>query len=405
MNTKIEKFQIFYLLIPIVIYLYLLLQYSANRPVGDDFHSVLNFLNIYLDKNTLEDKLLYLFAPHNEYKLLFNNLSQVIIYSLNGEINFTAMLLIAFFGLLFIYFVFFREFSMLNLPLYFFIPIGFILFNIAQYELTFWPMASLQGYYQTLFSITSIYFFTRNRFTLALLFFIFSMLQGGMWMSLAVVLIFNLLASKNYLKFFIFLVFLIGIYLFMHFTLMNPPGHSIIENGMKIFHLILFSLGVIGGITGSGILAFLYSIAFFIYIYNLKEKIKSNILNNSFSLNVFFMFLVSIPALSLNRLHTGLGASLSSRYSFVSIMLLASLYLFVLSQSITERERKKVFVTFLLISVILYLFSFRHIETLQERKNSILNSHFYQFPTSWAIPIVNDSITKKVFSFEYLFSK
>lgn len=164
-NIKGKKYLIIGCM-PIIIFVYILYFYSLNKPVGDDFDSVLMFLNNYVDMNSMKEKFLYLFHPHNEYKLVFSNAIQIIILELTGSINFVYLVFIAFLGLLiFLYFIF-KYFNNFNLSLMYFIPIPFLLFNPIQLNLSLWAMASMQSYYQFLFAFLSVYYLHKNKIIL-----------------------------------------------------------------------------------------------------------------------------------------------------------------------------------------------------------------------------------------------
>ena len=58
MNSIKEKSVYVLIYLPIIIYIYFLYFYSLNKPIGDDFDSVLMFLNNYVDMNSIKDKFL-----------------------------------------------------------------------------------------------------------------------------------------------------------------------------------------------------------------------------------------------------------------------------------------------------------------------------------------------------------
>jgi len=395
-NSIKEKSVYVLIYLPIIIYIYFLYFYSLNKPIGDDFDSVLMFLNNYVDMNSIKDKFLYLFYPHNEYKLVFSNIIQIIILKLTGSINFVYMIFIGFFGesiLLYFIFKYFKEF---NLSLIYFIPIPFLLFNLVQYNLSLWPMASMQSYYQFLFAFLSLYYLHKNKIVFFYLFVVMSMFQGGMWVSLSVVIIGKFLIDKSYRRLLFLLLLIFFIFIFMEYTGMNKPGHDIIQNALQLVKVFKFSIGLIGSIFNVYSYAALFATVIIISLVYIIKAWKFEVLKNSLAFNMISIFLVAIPAVAINRVHTGVEASLSSRYSLISIFLIIFIYLFLL-KNINKKYLKRIFYFICFLSISLYVYNFKYVEKIKQRYAYVHSNTYPAFNKTLGSKILKNSFKKNIF--------
>jgi hypothetical protein len=394
-NIK-EKYLYILFILPILFYFILLLLYSVNKPFGDDFHSVLIFLNNYSELNSIVDKFFYLFTPHNEYKLVFSNIVQIILLKLNGQINFVHLIFLGFSGLVLIVLFIYKYFKSLNLPVAYFLPIPLIIFNLVQYNLSLWAMASMQSYFQYLFTFLSVYYLFKNKTYLFNLFFVFSMLQGGMWMPLFTVVFIKFILNKYYKKLFNLLLLTFLIVLFMYYTGFKKPEHDILQNMMQVIGIIKFSLGVIGSVFNIYHYAVLLAILILFLLIYILIHYKLNILNNTLSFNIIFILIVSIPALAINRIHTGIEASLTPRYSLTSIFLMVFIYLFLLENE-HKKYRKNIFLIFLTFTIFLYAYNLKFIKNFKSRYLYVKINSYPACDSFKGQPVYAESARKKIF--------
>ena len=372
--------------------------YSLNIPYADDFHAVLQFLNHYEEQKNLFAKTLSLFTPHNEYKLVLSNLIQIILFWVNGSIDFRILIYMGMLGLFLIFSLYFRTYKKLQLAVYFAIPIPFLLFNLSQYELALWGMASLQGYYQLLFALLSIYFLTNHKMLYAYIFLVFAMFQGGMWMSTFTIFVLHFILTKEYKK--IFLTFFIVLIFFILSYLMgfNKPGHNIIENILKGKEVFLFALGVLGSISSDIVVARFIALGVSVLFVWVVITHKNQV-TGSFHFYVLTLMIISVVALSINRIHTGLESSISSRYSILSIVTVTSLYMTLVEiYRLKTDVLKKILYFFSVFSIIMYVNNLSLFKTVEERYNYLNSTLLPAIDADVGANILKDSNEKKIYT-------
>lgn len=157
MNLKHYSFYaIVLMLIPILSYAFLVVHFSVNIPIWDDYDSVLSFL-ISHPSDTVQ-----LFAQHNEHRIAWTRLVVRAYYALFGEINFRHLIYAGNTALFFIWFMLFKIFREKNLPAICFIPVTYLVFQPQSWENMTWAMAALQNYYSLLWALLTLYFWARR---------------------------------------------------------------------------------------------------------------------------------------------------------------------------------------------------------------------------------------------------
>ena len=73
--------------IPIFIYYYYIGIYAVNIPFWDDFSSIYEFTNSYMNSDCFADKLHLIFSQHNEHRIVFNRVLTLIIFYTKGNID------------------------------------------------------------------------------------------------------------------------------------------------------------------------------------------------------------------------------------------------------------------------------------------------------------------------------
>jgi hypothetical protein len=155
LSTK-NLLAVFLIFFPIIIFYLVFQKYAVNIPHWDDF-AVRNTLAKILETNSIFEKIKLLFSQHNEHRILLTRLSAWLVFLLQGTLNLKGLMLIGFFALFGILVILFQISKKYNSPLYAFVPISFILFNIGLFENTFWGMASVQNFGVVFFAFLTLY--------------------------------------------------------------------------------------------------------------------------------------------------------------------------------------------------------------------------------------------------------
>lgn len=155
LSTK-NLLTVFLIFFPVIVF-YLVFQKNAvNIPHWDDF-AIRNTLAKILETNSIYEKIKLLFSQHNEHRILLTRLSAWFVFLLQGTLNLKGLMLIGFFALFGILIILFQISKKYNSPLFAFVPISFILFNVGLFENTFWGMASVQNFGVIFFAFLTFY--------------------------------------------------------------------------------------------------------------------------------------------------------------------------------------------------------------------------------------------------------
>lgn len=369
----------------IIMHWVILYRYSLNVPILDDFLSVLQYLNRYVEIESGIDKILFIFAPYNEYKLVLSNCVQITLLWIFAEIDFRMMVFVASLGLvaimwIYIFYFYNKFYKGFKISIWYFMPVVFLLFNLSQYDFAMWSMAALQGYTQMAFSLGAVYFFAKRDMFWTLFFLVCGMFQGGMWMPTLAIFVFASMIKKEYKNLYMMLFVAFVSIVFMYVTDMNAPAHDLMKNLGQKWDIILFAFGVLGSITGelksAYLLGMIEVVVFGVFVFWRKDNIWE-----SFAFLSALIIMMASAALAINRIHTGIESCILSRYSLVSIIFTISLYFFVLEQTKQMRESKNingsffVFLVFLVAGIGLYGIGFYKFY-MKENKYEYANFYF-----------------------------
>ena len=144
-----------------LIYCLLVLIFSKNIPVGDDYW-LLDFLNKFFLTDQPEEKLELLIAPHNEHRLILTKVLSVFLIKVFGDIDFRYLIFLSNIAFLLGVFHLIRLLSLgaFATPA---LLIALVMVNPQAHKLMFYPMAAIQAYFGFFFSISYIDAVVRDR--------------------------------------------------------------------------------------------------------------------------------------------------------------------------------------------------------------------------------------------------
>ncbi len=392
------------MVLPVLFYVWTALAYTVNMPYWDDYDSVLNWINQFItNHNNLKFIFYMLLRQHNEHRILFDRIIVLSDYYLFHSINFIYLNFIGYAGLLALFFIIILIGKNKGLSIYELIPLPFLLLSLAQYELISFAMASLQQYWEFLFSLSAIIAVTapdkpstNNFLACFLLAVAASFTSAGGLIVFPVVLIF-LIYTKNTRHSIIWLASSSLVFI-LYFVILkyHPTGILISSHIYALEHPLLYLayifsfIGSMAGSTGLifGILFFLISIIMMLKYHNKNLDI----------LFITLFILSTSAAAGLSRMGLGIGQALSSRYTIYSSVYLALLYILIINQIKQKPARKTFFVIFFIFSAALYIYWIPEGLTNLNHKYAQLQ-HSLVYPNQKrAQEIINKSIDLKVFS-------
>jgi hypothetical protein len=221
-NNKIFGFA---LLLPVLLWVFIILSYSVNVPWFDDFDPFPDFLRSWIDAGTIEEKLTLLFQPNNEHRMVIGKLIALLYFKLTGTLNITFIHIAGGCFTLGTLALIWSAFKKQNFSIWYFLPVPFLLFQF-QYHLVFlWAICSMQHQTVVFFVILSMFLLSRRHFLWSILAAIcatYAMSSGiFVWVSGAVILI----LGSRYRQLGIWVLtgaIAIGLY----FTGMSPQGNE-----------------------------------------------------------------------------------------------------------------------------------------------------------------------------------
>lgn len=183
------------IILPAVLLLCVILQFSVNVPWFDDFDPFPDFLNQWTHAKGATEHLSLILKPNNEHRMVFGKLATLLIYWTTATLNFTYLHLIGFVFILGTWGLFFKVFKENGLSNKVFLPVSWFLFQ-WQFQMVFlWAICSLQHPPVVFFLCLSMYLLANTRFVYAVLFGFcatFSMSNGiFVWVAGTAVLIYQ----------------------------------------------------------------------------------------------------------------------------------------------------------------------------------------------------------------------
>lgn len=384
--------------LPIILYFYFLSEYSLNIPKWDD-HALKAFILDFQNADGILAKFQTFFKQHNEHRIAFDRLITLIVFQIHGTIDYRWLMWVGNFTLIGILFIYYKIFQKQKISLLFFVPIPLILFQLQLWENTFWGMAALQNFGINFFILLLIYLISsakKGHFYAALLFAFFATYTSGNGITVFPVCIVLLVLQRRFkdtLVFGITSILLIGAY-FYHYQMppSNPPmigiGLGKIIFGFfsflgSAFDLIPNSSGRIKlTILAGGVLFIISAITAIYLIFNSKFFKKNRFLNHTelFVLGVLMFLMGTTIVVTFTRISFGEIGLLTSRYKIYSILLLITLYTFIISK--IELTQLK----WLAFSLILMAFGFNIMANYLNFKEVInFRNQLISFSVNWKL--------------------
>ncbi|HRC71501.1 MAG TPA: hypothetical protein PK880_03090 [Candidatus Competibacter sp.] len=144
-------------LIPVISHVFLVVHFSVNIPILDDYDTVLAYLNT-------PGSLRYqtLFEQHNEHRVVWTRLVAEVFYDLFGQVDFRNLIYVGNLAFLLIFALLLKLFNLQKTPTIFFMPVPYLLFQPQAWENMTWATGALQNYFVLLFALLAFCFWNRE---------------------------------------------------------------------------------------------------------------------------------------------------------------------------------------------------------------------------------------------------
>lgn len=334
------------LLLPVIIYFRVLDLYAINIPKWDD-HALKMFLLEYIDASTFSKKLTALLKQHNEHRIALTRYIAWIDYSIIGKLNYRHLMLAGNILLLGILFIWGKVLIINKKPLYVLLPLPFLWLTLAHWENMYWGMASIQNFGVVTLVVASIYFLSREQLTafiLSVLLFLAAVATSGnglIMLPIGSALLF-LLKDRKKLIIWHILCIPVAILYFTNFakTPYNPESKASLPELVKGYMAFLgsfaeafpvgnhFNITIIMG-TILFVVAISIGITCFLRLLRNHYKNKETKATDIFCLGLLVFILGTGAIVVFGRAGFGLEGLITSRYKIYSLLLVMTVYLFV----------------------------------------------------------------------------
>ncbi|WP_016752878.1 hypothetical protein [Leptospira kirschneri] len=357
----------FIFLFSVCIYFHTIRKYSVNFPFGDDYNTILGFLDLW-EKS--DSKISILFAQYNEHRLVFLRIVILVYLKVFHTINFSHLILIGnTFIVLCILLLYYtiedkRKFILIS-------PIFLAIFNFSNWETQTWAMASLSNYPVIYFGFLSLYFLSKEKFidfVLGIFFAVIAVFCQGNGMLVFLSGVPLLLKDKSKLLIWLFIFLIIILLYFIIFPYNKPNGHPEFFSNTKLFFLnrIYYGLALLSNVFNSKFVLILGMIPFLgiLYLYKNYRKISK------LHLSMISFLLLSLSSLIITRGGFGFEQAFSSRYHINTLFIYSLIYICLFPFI----KIKKHFLLILFFTLLFYYnTNLINIGLLSVQKNKIMN--------------------------------
>lgn len=371
-NKAFTKFGIVIGISCIILYIGVVLSFSSNYPFWDDYDAVLGYLNNFCESST-KDKISSLFLQHNEHRLFFNRIIEIIQYYAFGNVNFYYLILIGNIGWFLSIYLLIKYVRDSGYAWGYTIPIIVIMTSFAHHECMTWAMCSIQQYFQLFFAFLTIHLLVKHKIFGTLFTLVLSIYTGGGGLVLVPLIFLYTILNRDIRKFFIYNISSIFILLSYFVSYTRPSNVPVFVPSPKTcIDLCEFVLLFIGGVLRNhdfslslGIIA----VPLFFF------KIKTLYIKSPF---VFWSIIFTIGiafTTALSRVGLGVEHALSSRYSIYSILFWSLIYVkfIIVFEPTNKKQLVLVFVAFL-CSLSVYVNCFREGVTYFNINKTLISS-------------------------------
>lgn len=396
------------LLLPVVVYFRVLDLYAINIPKWDD-HALKMFLLEYIKASTFSEKLAALVAQHNEHRIALTRYIAWIDYSLIGKLNYRHLMLAGNILLLGVLFIWGKILVANKKPLYTLLPIPFLWLTLANWENMYWGMASIQNFGIVTLIATAIYLLSRQRiasFILSLVVLVLSLLTSGnglILLPIGGVLLFLLKDYKKLIAWSIVSVIAAFLY-FTNYTKTpyNPESKASLPELAKGYMAFIgafaeaFPVSNHFGITivlGTILFIVAISISITCFLRLIRNQYKSNESKamDTFCLGLLLFILGTAAIVVIGRAGFGLDGLITSRYKIYSLLLVITIYLFVVVP--IRGSFLSPYVTSIVLLCVAYnIFAYHyHLLDAYHLRRYLTTSHFNSTYTSTNLKIPADT--------------
>lgn len=323
---------ILFVLVP-AYYAHFILENAVNAPCWDDYDSLVQFTNLFLDADSIKGKVGHILSQHNEHRIAFLRLVALSVFTIKGDLDFRWLNYIGNAALLIMAYFLFRAFKIKGkYKALYFAPVLFLLFQPQFYDSLLCPTVQLTHFYALLFALITLLLLEKKgriSFSIACIFAVFAVFSQGNGVLIAPVGLALLLFKRDYKRAGLWLLFSLAVLSVYFIGYGRIPGDSshlgvLIQIKNAILYLFCFA-GMAAGFSSYYPSLFVgIGIALYFIFLTVSKYFKSNP-------PIYFLALFIFLTMALNAVvRSGKGVDFvfdQPRYNFTSVCLMILVYL------------------------------------------------------------------------------
>lgn len=391
------------LLAPILYFFILLDAHTVNIPYTDDFN-LLETVEKFGRVEGFIESLKVLFEQVNQHRFAFERIVMLLMIMFTGTVNIKTQILIGDLFLLGICYLLFLNLKRERISWYYFIPIPYVIFNLAFFENAYWGIAALQNTPLIFFALLSAYGLAREDrkgFWIALLAALLTTFTSGSGLLTLLIGVVMLAFQKRFkalIWWFLATVLILLFYFLFDYVFITSEGEKVWHHPffntlfvfsfwgnalfldirhplVPSFHQDLIACVVLGA-----------GIALLFAVWTLRVLIKRPIGRSDwflwgammFAMGTGVMFVISRP---INNYVMYGGTVFSRRYMTFGVVLLATCYMCLVLLAKSSRPWKSVVlmtggIGFLVFNFVSYYMSIVQIRKMHD--DLVIDSYFWK---------------------------
>lgn len=387
---KLLRKSIQYILValPVFLFFYFFIISIVDVPINDDY-ALLDFMNKYIESNSLYEKIKILFAQHNEHRIFYDRIFTLFSYEIFNKVNFIFLATIGNLSLIGICFIFYTKFVNYQKSIILFLPITILLFSLSSWENITFPMATLSNFSVLFFITLSIYGLTMNgkinstNLIVSFLIYVLAVFTQGAGIFLIPISIFIFFIKKEYKILMIYvslqlLILLAYFYDYKSFGNNKSIIDVLLTEKLAFLQFMFAFLGSASSyfliFTENAQQSLLFSKLFgvLLFIFFLFITYKKYYKKNLFIYSLMSLIVISSVVTALSRVGNGLDTAVASRYRISSILFVITIYFWAIETINLKREKIFTYSTLSVSILFFYFISLNHYEYLDVRKRQTI---------------------------------
>lgn len=368
-------------------------QHALNIPFADDIHDVLLFLTNVVQSTERMHTLELFFEQTNEHRTLSSRLIYYMAFFSEGEINFRTLVFLANIALPLLLMMLYLPLRNHPKALLMLLPAALVLFQIRSYELSFWSMSAFAYMFVYLYAFASLSCLRKVSFVRFLLAVVFASLGSFtfasgqlIWLVGLVSLLQQALVLRRISLAYVVCWAVCAVLVLMVWRIGYETSNTMAVMLTYFFeeplHGTAYFLELLGNAV-SGDSVWLSACAGLVMLVIVVYLSIRGITREDVSLELFSGYIViSVFAISLGRAPlTTLEYALTSRYSFPSVLLLATTIVLVASRAPVGFAKLRVYSVIILLACAYWMSAFHvypvMLQRMLQRTVSLYNQEKY----------------------------